>query len=82
MFTCQLKVQIEKSTLIIFSIKEKMPILAENKHFFVHLFLHGPRRFHLSTEKVRVQSVKKGHQTSYSRANTINNKNKNQRSFP
>ena len=60
-----------------------MPILAGNKHFSVHLFLHGPRLFHLSTEKVRVQSVSKGHQSGYSRADTENNnKNKRCKNFP
>ena len=49
----------------------------------VHLFLHGPRLFHLSTEKVRVQSVRIGHQSDYSRAVTLNNyRNKNLRSVP
>ena len=56
-----------------------MPTLAGNKHLPVHFFLHGPRVFHLSTEKVRVPSVRNGHQNSYSLANTINN-NKNKRS--
>ena len=50
-----------------------MPNLAGNKHLSVHFFLHGPRVFHLSTEKVQVQSVANGHQSDYSRADTINN---------
>ena len=50
-----------------------MPSLAENRHLSVHFFLHGPRLFYLSTEKIRVQSVKNGHQSGYSRADTINN---------
>ena len=56
-----------------------MTTLGRNKHLSVHFFFHGPRLFHLSTEKVRVQSIKTGHQTGYSRANTINN-NINKRS--
>ena len=53
-----------------------------NKHPSVHFFPHGPRLFHLSTEKTRVQSVRNGHQKAYSRADTINNnKNKDLRSF-
>ena len=28
-----------------------MPTLAGNKHLSIHFFLHGPRLFHLSTEK-------------------------------
>ena len=50
-----------------------MPTLAGNKHLSMHFLLHGPRPFHLSTEKVRVQSVRNGHQSGYSRADTINN---------
>ena len=50
-----------------------MPTLAGNKHLSVHFFLHGPRPFHLSTRKIRVQSVINGHQKSYSCADTINN---------
>ena len=49
-----------------------MPTLAVKKHPSVHFFLHGPRLFHHSTEKVRVRSVGSGHQTGYSRADTIN----------
>ena len=56
-----------------------MPTLAGNKHLSVHFFLHGPRLFKLSTEKVRVQSVRNRHQDDYSRADTIN-KNKNKKS--
>ena len=52
-----------------------MPTLAGNKHLSVHFLLHGPLLFHLSTEKIRVQSVRNGHQSGYSRADTIiNNK--------
>ena len=59
-----------------------MPTLAGNKHLSVHFFLHGPRLFHLSTEKVRVQSVRDGHQIGYSRADTINiNINKRSKKF-
>ena len=50
-----------------------MPTLAGNKHPSVHFFLHGPRLFHRSTEEVRVQSVRNGHQSGYSRADTVNN---------
>ena len=53
--------------------KGKMPTLAENKHLSVHFFIHGPRLFRLSTEKVRVRSVGNGHQSGHSRANTLNN---------
>ena len=49
-----------------------MPTMAGNKPPSVHIFLHGPRLFHLSTEKVRVRSVGNGHESSYSRADTIN----------
>ena len=60
-----------------------MPTLAGNKHPSVHFFLHGPRLFHLSTEKVRVPSVGNGHQSGYSRADTINkNINKKSMRFP
>ena len=59
-----------------------MPTLAGNKYLSVHFFLHGPRLFHLSTEKVRVRSLKNGHQIGYSRADTINNNIKGERSFP
>ena len=51
--------------------KEKMPSLAGKN--ILHFFLHRPRLFHLSTDKVRVQSLKNGHQSGYSRADTINN---------
>ena len=56
-----------------------MPTLAGNKHLSVHFFPHGPRLFHLSTEKVTVRSVGNGHQSGYSRADIIN-KNLNKRS--
>ena len=60
-----------------------MPTLVGNKHFSIHFFLHGPRLLHLSTEKVRVRSVRNGHQSGYSRANTINpNINKRSKIFP
>ena len=49
-----------------------MPTLAGNKHFPVHFFLHGPRLFHFSTEKIRIRSVGNGHQSGFSRADTIN----------
>ena len=50
-----------------------MPNFAGNEHPSVHFFLHGPRLLHLSTEKVGLRSVGKGHQSGYSRADTINN---------
>ena len=53
-----------------------MPTLAGKKHSSVHFFFHGPRLFHHSTEKVRVQSVEIGHQSGYSRGDTINKKHK------
>ena len=83
LFTRQIKVQIGKSTLIILFTKEKMPTLAGNKHSSNHFFFHGPRPFHFSTEKVRVRSVGIGHQSGYSRVDTINS-DINQRSkvFP
>ena len=56
-----------------------MPTLAGNKHPSVHFFPHGPRPFHLSTEKGTVRSLGNGHQSGYSRADTIN-KNINKRS--
>ena len=56
-----------------------MPTLAGNKQLSVHFFSHGLRLFHLSTEKVRVQSVRNGHQSGYSCADTTNN-NINKRS--
>ena len=56
-----------------------MPTLEGYKHLSVHLFLHRPRLFHLSTEKVRVRSVRNGHQRSYTPADQIKN-NINKRS--
>ena len=50
-----------------------MPTGAGNKHPSVHFCLHGPRLFHLSTEKVRVRFVGNGHQSGYPRAETIIN---------
>ena len=56
-----------------------MPTLATNKHPSVHFFCHGPRLFHLLTKKTTVRSVGNGHQSGYSRADTINkNINKDQ----
>ena len=49
-----------------------MPTLAGNEHPSVHFFLHGPRLFYLPTEKVRVRPVGDGHQSGYSRADTVN----------
>ena len=53
-----------------------MPTFEGNKHPSVHFFLYGPRLFHLSTEKFRVRSVGNGHQSGYSRVDTVNNINK------
>ena len=50
-----------------------MPTFAGNKHPSVHFFLHGLRLFHLSAEKLLFRYVGNGHQSSYSRADTINN---------
>ena len=50
-----------------------MPTFAGNKHPSVQFSLPGPRLFHLSTEKVIVRSVGNGHQSGYSRSDTINN---------
>ena len=83
MFTRQIKLQIGRSTLIILCEKGKMATPVRNKHLSVHFFPRGLRLFHLSTEKIRVQSVKNGYQIGYSRADTINNKvNKGSKSFP
>ena len=60
-----------------------MPTLAGNKHLSIHFFPHGPRLFHLSTEKSTVRSVGNGHQSGYSRADTINtNINTRSKLFP
>ena len=72
MFTRQIMVETEKSTLIILFIKEKMPTLAENKHASIPFLLHGLPVLHLLTEGVRVRSVGNGHQNGYSRADTKN----------
>ena len=59
-----------------------MPTLAGNKHPSVQFFPHGPRPSHLSTGKSTVRSVGNGHQSGYSRADTINkNINKDQSHF-
>ena len=60
-----------------------MPTFAGNKHFAVQLLLHRPRPFNLSTQQVRFQSLRDGHQTDYSRAvSKSNNINKVHRSYP
>ena len=60
-----------------------MPTLAGNKHPSLYFFPHGPRLFHLSTEKRTVRSVGNGHQSGYSSADTINkNLNKRSKVFP
>ena len=48
-----------------------MPTLAGNKHISIHILSQRLRLFHLSKEKVRVQYVRNGHQSDYSRADTI-----------
>ena len=59
-----------------------MPTLAGNKHLSVHFSPQGPSPFHLSTEKSTVRSVGNGHQSGYSRADTINKDiNKDQSHF-
>ena len=50
-----------------------MLTLAGNKHLSIRFFPHGSCPFHLSTEKSTVRSVGDGHQSGYSRADTINN---------
>ena len=55
-----------------------MPTLAGNKHPSIHFLPHGPRPFHLSTEKSTVRSVGNGHQSGYSLADAIN-KNTNKK---
>ena len=63
--------------------REKMPTLAGIKHLSVHFFPHESRLFHLSTGKSTVRSVGNGHQSEYSRADTINkNMNKKSKLFP
>ena len=60
-----------------------MPTLAGNNHPCVRFFPHGPRPFHLSTEKNTVRSVGNGHQSGYSRADIMNkNINKRSKVFP
>ena len=60
-----------------------MTTLAGKKHLSVHFILDRPRFFHLSAEKERVQSVRNGHQSGYSRADTMNNNtNKYRTGFP
>ena len=59
-----------------------MPTLAGNIHLSVHFFPHGPPLSHLSTGRSTVRSVGNGHQSGYSRADTINkNINKDQSHF-
>ena len=63
--------------------RKGMPTLAGNKRPSVHFFPHGPRLFHLSTEKGTVRSVGNGHQSGYSRADiTKKNINKRLKLFP
>ena len=50
-----------------------MPILAGNKHLSINFFPHSLRLFQFSTEKARVQSIRIGHQSAFSSADTKNN---------
>ena len=59
--------------------KGNTPNLTCNKHFSLQFLPLGPRIFHVSTGKKRVQSVRNGHQSGYSRNETTNN-NINKRS--
>ena len=80
MSTHQFKVQMGKSTLIMSSIKQKCQLWREINTSPAIFFLQGPN---LSTEIVRVQSVRNRRQSGYSRANTKNNKiKKGQADFP
>ena len=51
MFTRQVKVQIEKSMLIILTLKTKVPTLAGNKHLSIHFFPQRLRLFHLRRKR-------------------------------
>ena len=63
--------------------RKGMPTLSGNEHLPVHFFPHGPRLFHLSTEKSTVRSVGNGHQSGCSRADIKNkNINKGSKLFP
>ena len=60
-----------------------MPTLAGNKHPSVHFLPHGPRLFHISTEKSTGPIRRKWTSNGYSRADTINrNINKRSKIFP
>ena len=73
----------EKYFIHIIYQRERMPTMAGNKHPSVHFLPHGPRPFHLSTEKTMVGSIGNGHQSGYSRADIINkNINKRLKVFP
>ena len=74
--TRQVKVQIRKITLIILTLKgENADSGGKKKHLSITFLAHRLRLFHLTTEIVRTESVKNGHQI----ANTMNN-NRNKRS--
>ena len=45
---------------------------AVNKQPFAHFLLHKPRRFYLSTENGRTQSVRSGYQSHYSGTDIFN----------
>ena len=68
------KVQVEvgKSTSDIFFTKGKMPTRVGNKQLSINFLLHMSPFFQLATVKVRAQSLKNGHQSAYSRAETKN----------
>ena len=59
--------------------KGNSPTLTGNKHLSFQFFPLGPRLFHLSTEKVPVQSVRNVHQNGFPRNDTTKN-NINKRS--
>ena len=84
LLTRQIKVQIWKKYFNQNIYQRKgMPTLAGKKHLSVHFFPHGPRLSHLSIGKSTVRSVQNGHQSGYSRADTINeNINKRSKVFP
>ena len=72
MLTRQVKVQIRKCTLIILTIRTKNADSGEKKHFSIHFFVQRMRLFHLLVGNVRAQSVRNGHQSVNSRADTKN----------
>ena len=57
--------------------KQKNPTLVGNNHLFIHFYPPTPRLCPPPTAKVRAQSVRNGHQSAYSRADTKINSTKN-----